>query len=262
MKAMKLSLQIKGVTVMLAMLIVSAPGQGIGAQLDFVVVPEKPTVRLGEPIMVSVLVTNGTSQEARADRSATAFDCFEVTDPDGHILPYVGFDGQVVMNPVQVPAGSTATIADLDLTEKCVFQKAGRYSVRFTGVGTRLPVTIEVTPGQLSEFDQAVVRLLLVCPTGWHLSKDAHGEVTPFGRSRGEGFALHLCPNHMRAEAVYLWFARAEAKTDSKEAPRVQVDKLGRVFGLYVYVAVDKNTPPLWSTAVDDISRALQITKE
>jgi hypothetical protein len=158
------------------------------------------------------------------------------------------------------------TLADLDLTDKYLFQKAGRYSIRFTGAGTGLPdsrpLTVELTPGQLSEFDRVVACLLPLCPKGWRVAKDAQGEVAPFGRARAEGFALHLCHNHMRGEAVYLWSTRAEAKTEPTQTPRVKVESLGRAGGRYVYAAVDRNTPPLWPTAVEDISRALQLVKE
>ena len=231
------------------------------------VVAQNQTVRLGAAVRVSVVVSNQTSQVVEADRSATAFDCFEVTAPDGHVLPYVGFDGQVMMNPVRVQPSSTAVLADaLDLTDKYILRVTGRYSIRFTGGGTGVPasrpITLDIAPGQLSEFDQLAVRLLSVCPNGWHLAKDARGEVTPFGRARVPGFAAHVCRNHMRGEAVYLWFTQAEAKVDSEHEPRVKVEYLGRARGLCVYAAVDKNTPPLWPTAIEDISHALQLTKE
>lgn len=266
MKAMKITMRIEAVTAALGILVVTAPGQEVGGQLEFGIVPEKSTVRLGDPIMVSVQVTDQTLREARVYRSVTAFHCFEVRDPDGRVLPYVGFDGQIMSNPVEVPARSSITIGDVDLTEKYIFEKAGRYSVRFTGAGAGLPgshsVTVDVSPGQLSQFDRLAVDLLPVCPKGWHLVKDARGEVRPFGLSRVDGFVLHLCHNHMHAEAVYLWFTRSEAKVDQNETPRVKVENLGRARGLYVYGAIDKNTPPLWPTAVEDISRALQVTKE
>jgi hypothetical protein len=66
----------------------------------------------------------------------------------------------------------------------------------------------------------------------------------------------------MKAEAVYLWFTKTEAKNSSGEEPRVPVQDLGRAQGLHVYAAVDKNTPSLWPKAVEDIEKALQVSKE
>jgi len=258
-----------------AMSVLTVASQGVGEQLTTVVIAEKPTVRLGDPIKVSVCVTNQAAQEVQVDRSATAFDCFEVIDPVGQPVPYVGFDGQVMANPVRLPPSSSITIADaLDLTEKFIIQKAGQYSIQFRGGGNSLPghgatslpgaqaITVDVAPGQLSKFDQLAVRLLAVCPNGWRLAKDRRGEVAPFGRSRVDGLALHVCHNHMRGEAVYLWFVDAEAGIDLEQPPRVKTEYLGRAGGLYVYVAVDSNAPPLWPTVIEDISRALQIAKK
>src|SRR5437867_8114534 len=88
------------------------------------------------------------------------------------------------------------------------------------------------------------------------------GEVTPFGRSRVPGFALHLCHSHMRGEAVLLWFTKEEAEVDPIQQPRGKIEYLGRARGLFVYASVGSNTPTLWPTATEEISRALQITKQ
>src|SRR5690349_7884655 len=94
----------------------TAVGQAANRQLATVVAPEKTTVPLGDPIKVSVTVTNQSPNEVRVDRAATAFGCFNVTGPDGETLQYIGFDGQIVANPIQVKPSATITIADaLDL---------------------------------------------------------------------------------------------------------------------------------------------------
>lgn len=231
-------------------------------QLLTEVIAAKKSVHLGDPIIVSVRVTNRTSVAAMASRSATAFDCFVVTGPDGERLRYIGFDGQVVEDRVEVQPVSAVTIAEaLDLSDKYLFQKAGSYAIRFTGCSNSPPVAIEITQGRLSEFDDVVVALQPICPDRWRLVKDGRGEVTPFGRSRVPGFFLHLCHNHMRGEAVLLWFTKEEAKVDTNQQPRGKVEFLGRQRGFYVYASVGENTPPLWPTAIKDISRALQIAK-
>ena len=236
-------------------------------QLVTQVFAKQRAVRLGNPIIVSVRVTNQTAQAAEVDRSATAFNSIQITDPDGKALPYIGDDGQVAMSRVDVQPLSAVTIADaLDLTDKYLFRKAGRYSIRFTGKWSGLSnspaIPIQVTPGRLSDFDESVVSLLAICPKGWYLAKDERGQVTPFGRSRVPGWSLHLCHNHMRGEAVLLWFTKEEAKVDSTQQPRGKLEYLGRVRGLFVYESVGENTPPLWPTATEEISRVLQITKQ
>ena len=203
------------------------------------------------------------------DKSATAFDCFEVKAPDGESAPYVGFIGQIMSSRVSVQPSSSATIADgLDLTDKYIFEKAGRYSIRFRGEGSGVPasnaITVDVAPGQLTELDQLVIRLLPVRPKGWYLTKSPRQqhEVTPFGRSRVAGYEAHICRNYMRGEAVYLWLTKAEAQPAPDQKPRIKSEYLGRTRGLDVYVAEASKTPALWPKATEDISRVLQIAKE
>jgi hypothetical protein len=262
-----MTMRLATIAVVFAATVLNVAAQGQKSNLSTEVTPEKQKVRLGDPIVVSVRVTNQTAEVAETGRGATAFDCFEVTGPDGERLRYVGFDGQVAGVRVEVPPHSAATLAaTLDLTDKYLFQKPGQYSIRFSGKWTGLPdssaIELELAPGQLSEFDQVAASLLPICPEGWRLAKDAHGEVMPFGRSRVPGFALHLCLDHMRGKDVLLWFTKEEAKVDPSQQPPEKVEYLGRVRGLFVYDSVGSNTPGLWPKAVEDISRALKITKE
>ena len=75
-------------------------------------------------------------------KSETAFDCFEVNAPDGQSAPYVGFIGQIMSSRVSVQPSSTMTIEEgLDLTDRYVFEKAGRYSIRFRGEGNGIPAS-------------------------------------------------------------------------------------------------------------------------
>lgn len=262
-----MTIRIKSIAVILVATALTVVAQGEKkSSLLTEVVAAKQTVALGDPIVVSVHVTNQTSKVAVASRSATAFDCFDVTGSDGERLRYIGFDGQVMNHRIDVLPFSTATIAEsIDLTDKYLFQKPGRYSIRFSGKWTSLsnsaPVAIEITPGRLSEFDEVAASLLPVCPTGWHLAKDSRGEVAPFGRSSVPGFVLHLARDYMQGEVVLLWFTKEEAKVDPNQKPRGKVEYVGRVRGLYVYESVGENTPALWPTATKDIFQALQITK-
>jgi hypothetical protein len=278
----------QAVGAMLAITAVTLAARGVNRQLATMVVAEKQTVRLGDPVKVSVTASNQGSQVVEADRSATAFDVFEVTDPDGHVLPYVGFDGQVVGGRgLRVQPSSTVKVKEaMDLTDSYIFQKAGRYSIRFKGGGGLMDsfpiavtftnqfhrgdtglsgssvITVDILPGQLSEFDRLRVRLLPLCTNGWSLAMDGRGEVTPFGRAGTDGLALHLCAGHMQGQAVEVWLAKTEAKIDHNQKAHSSSQYLGRALGLYVYVAVAENAPRLWPTATEDISRALKIVKE
>jgi hypothetical protein len=230
-------------------------------------VAQKPTSRLGEPILISVRATNASPEAAQVDRCVTEFNCFEVTGPDGLIMPDVGYDGQVLMNYATVQPYSNFTIADsIDLTDYYIFQKSGLYSVRFIGRGELADsraISIEITPGQLADYDQVALSLISVLPEGWRLVKHrSRGDVTPPGWSSVPGKSLHLCHNHMQGEAVDVCLTRAEAKTDPTASRVSKAKDLGRVCGLFVYAEVDKNTPRLWPTAIEDISRALQTIKQ
>jgi len=175
------------------------PGGGLLTSVS----AEKAIFRVGDPILVSVAVTNQTSGSLESNTGATAFDTFEVLDPDGKRLRYVGFDGQMGGQPIQVRPFATAVIeGKLDLTEKYLFQKAGRYSIRFTGerwtgLSASSLITIDVTPGRLSGRDEMAATLLPVCPDGWHMDKGLPGEAYPTGRAHTAGFLIHLCHNHM-----------------------------------------------------------------
>lgn len=256
--------RIVAMTGILAAAVMTAAAQEARRDLSAEVMAKAQEVRLGESILVSVRVTNQATVAVTTSRGATAFDCFEVTGPDGRRLPYIGFDGQVAANQVEVRPRSAMMIAEaIDLTDKYLFRKPGRYSIRFrgedAGPGDSPAVAIQIAPGELSDFDRFAAALIPVCPDGWHLSKDARGEVTPFGRTRVPGFALHLCRDHMRGEAVLLWFTREQAKPDGGQPPRGTAEYLGRASGFFVYSSVGQNTPALWPAATEDISRALRI---
>ena len=224
---------------------------------------KKQTVRLGDPIIVSVTVSNQAPQVEDVDLNATEWGSFEVTDPDGKTLPYVGPLYQVMVNKAAVQPHSTVTIKDaLDLTDKYLFQKAGRYSILLRGnrigFSDSPAIAIEVTAGRLSEIDDVFVSLLPVCPNGWYLSKGLHGVVEPFGR----GFAINFTRHPMQREIVGLWFAKEEVKVDPNQQPPFKMEYLGHTRGQFVFGSVDENAPALWPTAFEDISRALQITTQ
>lgn len=238
-----------------------------GQSLATSVVPLKATVRIGDPILVSVRVTNSGTTPVDTNRSATAFDCFEVIDPDGELVPYSGFDGQVLFKPTQVLPKSTETLTDaFDLTDKYLIQKPGRYSIRLDSQATGLPaspaVTIDVAPGELPTADKLTLRLLSIRPEGWHVARDREGQIAPFGRSEVAGSALHLCRNHMRGEAVFVWFTKTRADLEPVQPERGTSEYIGRANGLYVYMMNGDKAPALWPTAGEEIRKALQIKEE
>jgi hypothetical protein len=231
-------------------------------KMETQVIAKQQTVRLGDPIIVSVSVSNQTPQVKIMDGHAALFGGFEVTDPDGKALPYVGWVAQIMMNTVAVQPGSTATNGGpVNLTYEYLFQKAGRYSIRFCGgfgLSNSPAIAIEVTAGRLSEIDETVASLLPVCPKGWYLQKVPRGSSRPFG----PGFGLQLYHNPMQGEAVDLWFSKEEVKVDPNPHPHFEMVYLGHARGQLVYGSVGTNAPALWPTAIEDISHALQITKQ
>src|ERR1051325_4245386 len=102
-----MTIRFESIAVILAITALTGGAEGEKPSLLTEVVAAKQTVSLGDPIVVSVRVTNHTSKAAAANRAATAFDCFDVTGPDGERLRYIGFDGQVLSDRIEVPPSSS-----------------------------------------------------------------------------------------------------------------------------------------------------------
>ncbi len=232
--------------------------------------PKTQTVRVGDPVTVSLHVRNPADQETTVERSMTAFDCFEVVGPDGKSPPYVGFIGQIMAQPLRLSPAQTAVIADeLDLTDKYLFDKVGAYSIQFRGMGRGVTasnrITVDLTRGQLSELDQIVTQLLPIRPDGWGLTKSGRNQKTvrPSGRAEVPGYGVHICGDYMRGEAVYIWLTKAAAALEpGPDDARGMSEPIGRTRGMRVYITVADKTRELWPTAIDDISRALKIERD
>jgi hypothetical protein len=268
---------IETIGVLLAATVLTVAAQERNHYLLTEVIPAKQTVQLGNPIVVSLSVTNRTAQTAFVSRNATVFGGFEVIDPDGKRLPYIGVIGQISDSKTNVQPHSAIIAGTLDLTDKYLFQKPGLYSIRFSAgpsdsTATNLwldrsdfnmaqkppnskAITIQVNPGRLSEIDDIFVSLLPVCPNGWNLSKGFRWEIGPFGR----GFSIDFMRDPMQRESVYLWFTKEEVKPNQQ--PPFKMEYLGKARGQLVYGSVGTNAPALWPTAIEDISRALKIEK-
>jgi hypothetical protein len=247
--------------------------------LSMVLVATKSAVQLGEPIRVSLSVKNQGDRMMEVSKSVTAFDCFEVTGPDGQAATYVGFVGQVQEIPSTVQPSSTVTLADgLDLTDKYLFPKPGRYAIRFRETPysynsaarkvlfcpSSNQIMVDVTPGQLGELDQIVAQLLPIRPKGWGIVKSVRGqnEVAPFGRGSVPGYSAHIYLSFMSGEAVYVWLTKSKAPITPDPKKDIRSEYLGRTGGLYVYVAPTTKATNSWPTALGDISRVLQIANE
>ena len=263
--------------------LIPGPGTNQGHRAEFtneistLLVATKAVVQLGDPIEVSLIVMNEGDRELTVDKSATAFDCFDVTDEEGQPVPYVGFMGQVFANSVTLQPSSTDLLVErLDLADKYLFQKPGRYAIRFrggpafpsvsnrvrplTGIPASNPILVEVRPGQLGELDQIVARLLTVCPKGWSIEKSRRdqNEVAPFGRGRVRGYSAPIYRSYMAGEAVDLWFTKTEAPITSEQGSGAS-QYLGHTRGLHVYVSLAPKADSVWPDALEDISRALQL---
>ncbi len=242
-----------------------------------VLVAERTVVPLGDPINVSVSVANRGHQETSVDKAETVFDCFEVVDAKGKALPYVSDYGsaQVLSQPIDVqPTSTVAIVQSLDLTDQYLFQRAGRYSIRFKGYGWGLSteinpppssvITVNVTQGQLAELDGIAACLLTVLPSGWTLQKSPRHEqqVTPFGRVLVPGYRVSLVGNSRGGESVWLWLTKVKVPIDTAHKSDLTSDYLGHEKALHVYVACGSKTEALWPKAITDISRVLKIETE
>jgi hypothetical protein len=274
-----MKMHIETIGVLLAATVLTVAAQGENHYLLTEVIPAKQTVQLGDPIVVSLRVTNQTAQTAFVSQFATEFGGFEVIDPDGKRLPYIGDIGQIFGgSKTNVQPHSAIIAGGADLTDKYLFQKPGLYSIRFSAgpsdsqatniwsdssyMGLNPPnskaITIQVNPGQLSEIDEIIASLLPVCPKGWYLAKFPRMLSRPFG----PGFGLQLYHDPMQREAVDLWFSKEEVKVAPDQPLRFEMVYWGHARGQLVYGSVGTNAPALWPTAIEDISRALQITKQ
>jgi hypothetical protein len=93
-----MTIRIEAIAMILAATALTVADQGEKGDLVAEVIPEKPTVRLGDPIVVSVRVTNQAPEDAEASRSATAFDCFGVTFLTREALSTCGAQKQIAIN--------------------------------------------------------------------------------------------------------------------------------------------------------------------
>lgn len=239
-------------------------------------VAQNATVPLGAPIKLSLSVDYRGATKTQVDTSWTAFDCFEVTDAEGRSPTYVGFVGQIISRQVDVAPSSTVHLAtELDLTDKYLLDKVGRYTIRFKGdrsgivTATIIPprsntITVDVRKGELSEQDGTVARLLPICPPGWAVSKSprAEQEVTPFGRTRVAGFGAHMGRHWMGGDTVLLWLTKVEAAVNADSKSELKSEYLGRCSGMHAYVTLGSKAKDSWPTAIDDIARVLKIEKE
>jgi hypothetical protein len=256
--------------------------------VSMVLTVEKPTVRLGDPIRVSLQLKTDKQGWANLDSIITGphyFAHFEITNQHGQQAAYIGPIAQwgVPFNEDHVgPSSARTLVENMDLTDQYLFEAPGRYSIRFIGDGVypdSNATIVDVRNGELLPADRAAVALLPVVPDNWWFEKGPRTEqqVTPFGRSKVAGSEVLFCTG-MHEAIVFIWLTKVEAPVDPGynplasddpsitvlENPRIprQSDYLGRTQGVRVYLAQTTNAPALWPNAIKDISRALKIVKE
>jgi hypothetical protein len=242
-----------------------------------ILIAEQTTVRLGEPVKITVTLTNHSQTNVEVDGNGILFGCFDIRGPDGQRLSYVGFDGQTFYKPVPIAPSSTKAMAEhFDLADSYVFPKPGRYSIRYRKMDPACfpdsdTVTIDITPGELSEVDKTVLQLLTVnYPKRWHITKSERDtkEVQPFGRSIVPGHYVYIRGGIINSgENLCIWLTKAEApiateRTQGDSGRAIQSEYLGHARGMHVYVAQGTKTPTVWPNAIKDISRALNIVKK
>lgn len=79
-----------------------------------------PTIKLGEPVEVSLNVTNNSGGPAKyIPGAAESWDGFEVLGPDGKAVPYIGGGVQLCGRTLEISPGTAKTLIErLDITDQ------------------------------------------------------------------------------------------------------------------------------------------------
>ena len=250
-----------------------------GKGVSMLLIPEKTTVRLGEPIIVTLQIK--TDEQGWVEPECTndfCFNSFAIANAQGQLSDHVGIMAQWGISSLErrphIGPSSTLTVLDhIDLTDSYLIREPGSYSIRFIGEhyapeSSVIPdsnvIKVNVTPGKLTPRDQFVSRLFDVLPEKWWVEKQprTQQEVTPFGRFKVAGFGLRIASGMGRG-GINIWFTKSEAAVDPTANPQIMSNHFGRTQEFHVYVAQDTNTPSTpWPNATESISRALGIVKE
>jgi hypothetical protein len=102
----------------------------------------KQPVKVGEPLMLTFTVKNGSSKELKFCKWHTPFEGFKnsyflIKNSNGEDAQYKGVMAKRIMPPpaesyMAVPAGDSVTVS-IDLLQAYVVDKAGKYTIQYEG---------------------------------------------------------------------------------------------------------------------------------
>ncbi len=93
---------------------------------------------LGQPLRVTLYLRNAGTRPFLYDDQDIERGSFDIVGPDGREVPYIGWIGsRVGVEKVLNPGASTALLHSYDLSSEYLFDRPGRYRIRFAGRGLR-----------------------------------------------------------------------------------------------------------------------------
>jgi beta-lactamase regulating signal transducer with metallopeptidase domain/HEAT repeat protein len=247
-------------------------------------VVEKHQFRAGEPIRITIEVTNISDQTKTFQTPAAPYnDGLVVLDAKGHATPFIDGPSQVGVRPMDLAPGQTTQVKAFDLTEFYYLRRPGRYTVQLPAERFLMPMlgesnrlglplsgklAIEIVADAAADVDgDPDGRLLPVLRERWWLADQngKMGRVRP-GSNREEVFGralrLEYNPTGYKADTGVIWIWLTDQLAAERVATAGDTDPasecLGQAGRLHVYFSAETNALKGWPTAKEDILRALR----
>jgi len=254
---------------------------------DFTVtlLADETTVKLGEPILVSLELLYTGTEPCMYYTSLSGCDDFIVRGADAAEVPYIGGYPSSFLGRLSLDSQETVCLEEgIELSHLYLFQAPGQYIVRFRGGGggalagnTYIPfppsneLVLTVEPGEMPPIDKLIVQVLPLCPEGWYLYKSfrSETEVAPAHRRKVPGAYIHLrwFPTtglNSDAGSVFLWQTDEIADMDwddeaMERYPKGPAEYLGKgEFGhLYAYTMMNPKGAHKWEDPVATLKTLL-----
>lgn len=238
--------------------------------LQYKLVAEKQFVKAGEPINITLSVTNTGDEEREYSPSPVSFDDAPIVayDEFGRSVPYVGGPSQKPYDKAKLGAGETAVIETFDLAAFRYLRRPGIVTVAFEGKGESRSnhVSVHITPGSTDDGD-LIGRLLTLVHGSWVLvgNPNLKGMVRPgdnFERVRGQQIVFQDNPAGSKADSavITLWFTdkKAEPREALTDEPGAELSEyVGKVDRWHLYAHFDKPGRKRWPEILKDVRRTL-----
>ena len=232
-------------------------------QLKTQLTSQQKTFKVGEPIPITLDITNTGAQDQKYSHHIVALNgTTKVYDQYGRSVPYVGGTSQIGVRRETLTPGQTAVIQSFDLAAYNYLRKPGKYTVTCRSSSLQF----EVTPNPIDDGD-LVGKLLPLVHDKWMLvgNPNFKGKVRPgvnFEEVAGQQITFVDNPTGYIGdmELIWLWF------TDEKPKPHVQqpdethppVSKyFGKVDRWHLYAHFEQRGLKRWPKVFLDVRKAL-----